>query len=141
MARVPAIAALVIGASFVWGQPAAPLPEIEVASVKPGDPGATAMNNRFSSQRFTLINYALMSLIEDAYSLRAYQIVNAPAWLRSERWTLEIKTTGPTNIQQKNQLLRSLLEDRFQLKVRREKRMLPVYTLVVANRGPKLQKP
>ena len=54
--------------------------------MKPGDPGATAMNNRFSPDRFTLINYALISLIEDAYYLREYQILNAPAWLRSERW-------------------------------------------------------
>ena len=123
------------------GQSTASLPGIEVVSVKPGDPGATAMNNRFSAERFTLINYALMSLIESAYSLREYQILNAPGWLRSERWTLEVKTTEPTNTGQKLQLLQPLLADRFQLKVHRETRMLAVYSLVVAKGGPKLRKP
>jgi uncharacterized protein (TIGR03435 family) len=51
---------------------------IEVATVKPGDPGATAMGNHFSPGRFSLQNYSLMSLIEWAYGLREYQILDAP---------------------------------------------------------------
>jgi len=35
-------------------------------------------------------------------------------------------------------MLRTLLEDRFQLKVRRESKEMPVYELVVAKSGPKL---
>lgn len=125
-----------LAAGIAFGQQ----PEIEVASVKPGDPGATAMNNHFSSDRFTLINYSLMTLLENAWSLREYQILNAPGWLRSERWTLEVKTSAPSNMQQKFQLLRPLLADRFQVSFHRETRMLPVYLLVVAKGGPKLQK-
>jgi len=69
-------------AASVWGlQPV----KIEVASVKPGDPSATAMGNHFSPRRFTLTNYSLMALIEWAYRLKEYQIVDAPGWLRSER--------------------------------------------------------
>ena len=90
------------------------------------------MNNRFAPDRFSLTNYALMSLIESAYSLKEYQVLNAPAWLKSERWTLEIKTAVPTSYQEKFRLLQALLADRFQLKFHRETRMNPVYSLVVA---------
>jgi uncharacterized protein (TIGR03435 family) len=36
-------------------------------------------------------------------------------------------------------MLRSLLEDRFKLRIRRETRKVPVYVLIVARGGPKLQ--
>jgi uncharacterized protein (TIGR03435 family) len=36
-------------------------------------------------------------------------------------------------------MLRALLEDRFQLKIHREKKLMPGYALVVDKRGPKLQ--
>ena len=99
------------------------------------------MNNHFSADRFTLIGYAAKTLIENAFGVKDYQVLNAPDWTRSERWTLEIKTTAPTNYQQKDQLLQPLLADRFQLKYHRETRSMPVYSLVLAKGGPKLQTP
>lgn len=120
-------------AGLLFGQPA-----IEVASIKPADPALTAMNNHFSADRFSLINYAAKALIEDSFGVRDYQVLNAPDWTGSERWTLEVKTTAPTNYQQKIQLLQPLLADRFQLKYHRETRIMNVYSLVVAKGGPKL---
>ena len=78
--RAEFLCAAVLAASALAFQPV----KIEVASVKPGDPGATSMGNHFSPGRFTLKNYSLMSLIEWAYGLKEYQIIDAPGWLRSE---------------------------------------------------------
>jgi len=129
--KSPAI--LAVAASLAFAQPA-----IDVASIKPSDPSITAMNNHFSADRFTLIGYAAKTLIQSAFGMKEYQILNAPDWTRSERWTLEIKTTAPTTYEQKFQLLQPLLTDRFQLKVHRETKTMPIYSLVVAKGGPKL---
>jgi uncharacterized protein (TIGR03435 family) len=112
--------------------------KIEVASVKPGDPGATSMGNHFSPGRFTLTNYSLMSLIEWAYRLKEYQIVDAPGWLRSERWTVDGSLTAPVSFMQNMDVLQPLLAERFHLGIRRETRTTNVYSLVIAKGGPKL---
>ena len=121
------LALLAVAVSLAFAQSA-----IDVASIKPSDPGITAMNNHFSADRFTLIGYAAKTLIESAFGLKDYQVLNAPEWTRSERWTLEIKTTASTTYQQKFELLQPLLADRFQLKIRRETRTMPIYSLVIA---------
>jgi uncharacterized protein (TIGR03435 family) len=135
MAKVSSVTILLVACGLLFAQPA-----IDVASIKPSDPGITAMNNHFSADRFTLIGYAAKTLIQSAFGMKDYQILNAPDWTRSERWTLEIKTTAPTTYEQKFQLLQPLLADRFQLKVHRETKTMPIYSLVVAKGGPKLKK-
>jgi uncharacterized protein (TIGR03435 family) len=134
MRRTIAVAGWVVAAVPLFAQPT-----IEVASIKPSDPGITGMNNHFAATQFTLIGYAAKTLIENAFGVKEYQVINAPEWTRSERWTLEIKTTAPTNMQQKFQLLEPLMADRFQLKFHRETRMMPIYSLVIAKGGPKLR--
>jgi uncharacterized protein (TIGR03435 family) len=132
--RAEFLCAAVLAASALAFQPV----KIEVASVKPGDPGATSMGNHFSPGRFTLKNYSLMSLIEWAYGLKEYQIIDAPGWLRSERWTVEGALNTPVNFMANLTALQPLLAERFQLKVRKETRTGDVYSLVVAKGGPKL---
>jgi uncharacterized protein (TIGR03435 family) len=136
-----AISAALVAGGVVSAQLTQTPPAIEVSSVKPGEPGATAASNHFSRDRFSFANVALMTLIEQSFSLKEYEIVNAPAWLRSDRWTLEAKTTAATTLREKLALLQSVLADRFQLKFHHETRTVAVYALVIAKGGPKLNKP
>jgi uncharacterized protein (TIGR03435 family) len=118
MTKSAAIPVLVAACALLMAQPA-----IEVASIKPSDPSINGMNNRFAAKEFTLIGYAAKTLIENSLGMKDYQILNAPDWTRSERWTLEIKTTEATTNQQKFQvLLPALLADRYQFKYHRETR-------------------
>src|ERR1022692_2643466 len=98
MARATTIAALAFAGGLLLAQPAAQAPEISVVSIKPSDPGTNAMGNRFPPGRFTLTGYSLMSLIENAYSVKEYQVLKAPGWLSSERWTLEGELTQPVRM-------------------------------------------
>ena len=117
----PPIAAVAILAGLLAAQPAAQPPEISVVSIKPSDPGINSMGNRFPPGRFTLTGYSLMSLIESAYSVREYQVLNAPGWISSERWTLEGELTQPVRMFSSiSTLLQPVLADRYHLKVRRE---------------------
>jgi len=128
------ILAVVAGLAF------AQAPEISVVSIKPSDPGTNSMGNRFPSGRFTFTGYSLMSLIESAYSVKEYQILDAPGWMSSERWNLEGELTQPVSMFSYPQLLQPVLADRYHLKIRRETRTMPIYSLVIAKGGAKLKK-
>jgi uncharacterized protein (TIGR03435 family) len=118
--------------------PAAPT-AYTVASIKP---------NKSSDDRFmlrpqpggglTTTGVTLKMLIMFAYGVATYQISGAPSWVGTERWDIEAKTEGVQGgltRDQSNALLRRLIEDRFQLKSRRESKKLPVYALeMVQNR-------
>jgi uncharacterized protein (TIGR03435 family) len=58
-------------------------------------------------------------------------------WLESQTFDLEAKAAGPADLGQLRLMLRSLLDDRFQLKIHKETRELPVYSLVVARKEGK----
>jgi uncharacterized protein (TIGR03435 family) len=77
-------------------------------------------------------------LIMFAYGVAAYQISGAPSWVGTDRWDIEAKTEGVQGTLPREQftpLLRRLIEDRFQLKSRRETKKMPVYALVVTKTG------
>jgi uncharacterized protein (TIGR03435 family) len=57
------------------------------------------------------------------------------------RWDIRAKAEGEEGRMpsaQFEEMLRALMEDRFQLKVNHETREMPVYTLLAAKNGPKL---
>ena len=77
------------------------------------------------------------------------RIRGGPSWVRSDRFTIEVKASADTISPQPgqrnlrnlpvamSQALRALLEDRFQLKVRRHQESQPMYALSVASAGLK----
>jgi uncharacterized protein (TIGR03435 family) len=68
----------------------------------------------------------------EAYAVDSYQVSGGPPWLLSDRFDINAKASGDGTLtaDQKRKMLRSLLEDRFRLKVHREIREQPVYSLV-----------
>jgi bla regulator protein BlaR1 len=124
-------------------------PAFTVASIKP---------NKSNDDRFmlrplrggglTATGVTLKMLISFAYGVAAYQISGAPSWIGTERWDIEAKTDGEAktegvearvSLAESQARLRHLLEDRFQLKTRRQSKKLPVYALVVTKGGFKLR--
>jgi uncharacterized protein (TIGR03435 family) len=90
-------------------------------------------------------------LIMLAYGLHTpEQIVNLPAWASSDGLDIKAKIDEETAARWRKlsdaevdrrqlPMMQSLLADRFQLKVHREIRQLPILRLVVAKGGPKLK--
>jgi len=74
-----------------------------------------------------------------AYAVMDFQITGAPEWAHSEGFDIVAKADGDVSAGRMLLLLRTLLEDRFRLKVHREVREGPVYDLTVAKSGIKLQ--
>jgi len=119
-------------------------PAFEVASVKPHKPGSAAEGRGRESidsgpGTLTVRNASLGSCVKWAYLVRDYQI-SGPAWLNDERYDITAKAAEPARIDRLREMLRTLLTERFGLQIHRERKDLPVYTLVAAKSGPKLHK-
>jgi len=65
-------------------------------------------------------------------------IKGSPPWLSTDRYDIEAKAPAPqAREMMMGPMMQVLLEDRFQLKMHRELRDVPVYELTVAKGGPK----
>ena len=115
-------------------------PAFEVASVKPARPDATARSlTQNPGARLTTSNATVKMLIMLAYQVMPDQILGGPKWLESDGFDIDAKGADPGVTQaQFRHMIQSLLADRFQLKVHRSTKELPVYALVLAKNGPKL---
>jgi uncharacterized protein (TIGR03435 family) len=69
-----------------------------------------------------------------------FPISGGPSWIDTEHYTVEADPEGsPSMDVMKGPMMQALLEDRFNLKIRREIREEPVYELRVADSGLKLK--
>ncbi len=123
-------------------QPPAERPSFEVASIKayppdapfpPGRNGITLSPDGVA-WRFT----RLQNCIRWAYDIPGPVI--GPNWI-TDRYDIAAKASGPVTKAQLRLMVQTLLEDRFQLKVHREMRDIPVVLLTVAKNGPKNLQP
>lgn len=113
----------------------------EVVSIKPHPEPISFTRDTVEGDRYRAVGRNLLSLIEDAYSMGRFQITGGPNWLTSAYFDVDAKASGsaPLTWERARPMLRALLVDRFQLKVRRAVREVPCYDLVVAKGGPKLK--
>jgi uncharacterized protein (TIGR03435 family) len=99
--------------------------------------------------RFTGVS--LKNLAAIAYGVNLFQISGGPEWINTEPFDVEarVRTSDappdPSKMREEQrktgERLRSLLADRFRLRLHSETRELPVYALVVARGGPKVHGP
>jgi uncharacterized protein (TIGR03435 family) len=130
------VAAAILWATLCFGQPA---PRFEVASIKPDKSDDRGGDMRPIAGGFSARNLSVGMFIQSAYNLKAWEILGGPDWLTTDRYDIEAKTEGNPSSQEKLDMLRPLLADRFQLKFHRETRQMPMYSLTAAKSGPKLQ--
>jgi len=85
----------------------------------------------------------LFELVVEAYGMKAYQVSGGPYWVGSDHF--DISAMAPSDAPATNdrfiQMFQAMLADRFQLKVHRETKELPVLALTVDKTGPKLKAP
>jgi uncharacterized protein (TIGR03435 family) len=129
-----------------WGQTAGPA--FEVASVKPhnlpaGTFGFGSGAVKISGNRVTSTQAGVQGLLMYAYGVKDYQIIGVAR--RDAPWSdfFDIEATTPGEDaaaeDQVRQMIQGLLAQRFQLKLHRETRVLPVYDLIVGKNGSKLR--
>jgi len=91
---------------------------------------------------FSATAATLLALIREAYDVVDEQISGARGWMVSDRFDISAKVTETQRSftrEQGRQMLRTLLIQRFQLKVHTEQQMASTYALRVDNSGSKIK--
>jgi uncharacterized protein (TIGR03435 family) len=122
-------------------------PRFEVASVKPNNSGDTRSMIAWPTGSFSATNMQLRMLIGQAYDvppqLQRFTLVGGPEELLTARFDIQARLPETAPEGQHLLMLRSLLAERFSLRVRYESRPTPIYALTVAREdrrlGPELR--
>lgn len=114
-------------------------PQFEVASIKPSY-SQSIQYVRPLPGRLTA-DASLQDLTHYAYGVPPFRVVGGPERVMSVRYQIDATTGGNTSRDRMFLMLRSLVEDRFQLKIHRETREQPVFALEAARGGLKLPPP
>ena len=117
-------------------------PTFEVASVKQNTAGdGRIFIQMLPGNRVNFTGVPARQLIAMAYGLQQYQLVGGPAWLQNDRFDIVAKIAGeqvqftPGRPNPAMVAMRSLLAERFKLKMHTETRDLDVYNLVMLKPG------
>jgi uncharacterized protein (TIGR03435 family) len=155
MKRTTRLILLIAAAAFA----AMPLPSqtpapqrlsFDVVSIKPNasPPRGGYIGGGTRGDRYTMVYSNLRMLLQGAYQRRSttaispLQIVGGPSWIDSDRYDIQATANcsgGSLSQEQVQLMVRSMLEDRFQLKAHMETREGQVYNLVVAKNPPKIK--
>jgi uncharacterized protein (TIGR03435 family) len=135
---------LVTVASQAGGNFAVEQLEFEVASVRPSHPPADpwyakGFSTDITKGALTAQNVTLRQLLEMAYRTQESRIVDGPSWLSSDRFDVIAKSRSDATREQVSLMLQTLLGERFKVRLHKETRNLPIYTLEIAKGGPKLE--
>ena len=144
MRRVDLIVAAIAFASLTAQSPARP--SFDAVSIKPST-SSGGQSVRPVGDRVVATDATLRALIQFAYktadgrSLLSSQIIDAPRWLETDRFTVDAKAGaagGEVTPRQLQLMTQVMLEDRFQLRTHREMRELPAYDFTVSKSGLKM---
>jgi uncharacterized protein (TIGR03435 family) len=128
---------------------AAPSARFETASIKRSQdydvPSRIEFGRVFADGRIA-INAPVRQLLFAAYGRsngvrESYQIDNAPEWIDSDRFDIFAKAPSGATPGQADEMLRSLLAERFKFVAHRGSRKFPIYVLVLARQdwlGPRM---
>jgi bla regulator protein blaR1 len=137
-------AAGVINARPLHAQAAEPTKAFEVVSIHP-ERDVTSMSMSLTQTSWDTTGAPLKTLLYAAFSLKDFQILSAPGWVNSERYTIHArlpedmsKLPFEQRDKQSEPMLQSMLIDRFHLRYHWTTQELPVYSLVIDKGGPML---
>jgi uncharacterized protein (TIGR03435 family) len=131
--------------------PAGKAPAYDVVSIKPNKSGSGMVRVSDGNDGYNATNLNLVEIIQYAYKLNtSEQISGLPGWADSAGWDIQAKI-DPDELAalkklpraesstQRRVMMQGLLADRFHLVVHHATKDLPMYALVPAKNGSKLE--
>jgi len=137
---------ILIIAGILWAWPAhtqTPPPEplsFDVASIKLADLNRPGPTYRAGPDVLNM-RASLNDLIKFAYGVESYQLDHSPDWARGAFYDVQAKAGYVATKLQIRAMTRTLLAERFHLKLHRETRTMSCYVLSVDKNGSKLPPP
>jgi uncharacterized protein (TIGR03435 family) len=89
--------------------------------------------------KLAVTGYPLQNLIAEAWSIPEERIEGRRDWMNSARFSINAQASGNPDKAETRLMLRTLLGDKFKVKVHIETRELPVFVMTVAKSGLKLE--
>jgi uncharacterized protein (TIGR03435 family) len=151
---LPLLVAALVGSAALAQHAVAPAPPsatkaptFEVATIKPNARTDGPWRLQPTPDGYTGTDISLLKLVGEAYGIYDVKLITGgPPWIDLDKFDLEAKfdaTEIPDaknlTYRQRADMLQALLAERFGLKVHRETKEFPVYNLVIAKGGPKLE--
>ena len=116
--------------------------EFDVVSVKPSAPDEhNSFMFRPQPGGLRAAGIPLKMLIMESYDVKAFQVSGGPGWTATDRWDVLAKADGVEGqipMAQMRPMLQAMIRERFQLRVHKENKEMPVYALVIDKGGSKL---
>ena len=134
MKAIYSISLIAFASSAIFGQAR---PEFEVASIRPSagqGQERVAVGLHMDGSHARIATFAVREFIAMAYRVKSYQ-VSGPDWISTQRFDINATLPAGSTADNIPEMLQTLLADRFQLKMHRDKKDFPVYALVMG-KGP-----
>jgi uncharacterized protein (TIGR03435 family) len=100
--------------------------------------GKAHVGTKIDAARVDIGTAPLFRLICIAYRLKQYQVIG-PDWLKTRMFDIQAKIPDGVTTEKVPEMLRTLLVERFGLKIHHDSKEQSVYALMVAKGGPKLK--
>ena len=117
-------------------------PKFELADVHSSNTSRSAAQNFggvLRAGKYVNRDVTMLGLIEAAYKVKEDAIAGGPGWVASDLFDIIARVPEGTKMAEANQMLQSLLADRFKLVVKHETHPVPRYVLTVGKAGSKLK--
>jgi uncharacterized protein (TIGR03435 family) len=116
-------------------------PAFEVASIKltPPEVHDSSAAAPSTGNTLSLHGMSLDTLIQLAYTLPSDLVSGGPGWVSSIRYDIEAKAEGKASQQQRLEMLKTLLAERFKLTFHYEPKQISTYELRTGKNGLKLK--
>jgi uncharacterized protein (TIGR03435 family) len=139
---VRAAGLVIILSHAAFAQASAKAPEFEVADVRVNK-SISPDGGKFQflpGGHIDVSDVTVKSIIMAAYDVQEDMITGGPGWIDSEHYDIVAQAPPDTPREALRLMLRPLLAERFKLATHREDKPMPVYAMMAAKDGPKLQK-
>lgn len=139
--------AALLPAGNIFAQDAAPkVPAFDVVSVKPNNSGNGMIRIMMGDDRCEMTNVTVAIMMQNAFDMKPSQIEGLPSWAKADHFDIQCKIVDADKEllkklkpEERRPMYQALLKDRFGLQTHLETKNLPLYELVVAKGGPKME--
>lgn len=125
---------ILILCAAAFAQSEAPAQSFDVADIHMSPRGVRESGLYLHANRLELHGVTMLRLLTTAYNVTEDKIFGGPNWLDTNRFDIIAKAERPVTIKTYQPMLQTLLEKRFQLKVRHEDKPEPIFALVPGKR-------
>jgi len=118
--------------------------EFEVASVRPfsietaAGTESVTLGVKVDRAQVRIAGLTMRDLVAMAYRVKLYQL-SGPEWMETERYDINAKVAEGVSLEKLPEMVQALLEDRFKLRIHKDKKEMPVYALLVGKPPLKLK--